>query len=345
MDDKKLEELLNQEESEFQKKQIAESKRFEKKIQISIFKNTFKNICFIFLTVTLIFTAIFYYNKSRTYNVTKNENFDNLILVAFSHFYPDYSIIAQSYIQDVKYTNKGYEFKCFITNNHSPQSTNNNAIMIVDHNKISIECDYKTNTAEYAYPTSIIYSYGLNRNENDINEQFDIIQRLPETAYIQARVEFNESLSTDEVAKKSNMITDTYSSIDWIGFDLDNQKIMRQLILGTKLDYYQYRGYDEQKYPNLFLTSNTFTGDEIQEHFLSELKFLKDNPDFNKLFNESFEGIKNEDLDHFIQIVENEKLYVNTLNVRMKKDVFLDAFTKEEIKVLDLKDIDVSYIK
>ncbi len=342
MDEKKLLDILENDVEEGGMDHTMAIADIEKRIRRSIFKHTFKNIVIIVASIGLVFASVFFFNKYKTYNPNDEEDFSTLLIVAFSHFYPNSTVSSYVTEEKINYTIDGYEIPIFSTSRLLTIYGSVNAVMKIGKDKMTIEPIGEQSIMDYIYPTVGLYYDEYEESEESLSHDYNTFESIPETSYIRARIALNNNMTLEEVAKINNDIDDGYSSITWIGFDIENKNQIRQAEIGTFIDHNLLPEFDEVKYPNLFLPSDNYDGNDIQEHFLSELKILNDHPEFNALFNDSFAGIANTNLNYYIDLVENEELEVKTVYVCMKKDVFLETFDKSMVKAINIHEISLT---
>ncbi len=186
---------------------------------------------------------------------------------------------------------------------------------------------------------SVGFQPGMPTPETIRNE----IEKLPDSAWLDVSLSFEQYLSSDEVATLINECPD--STFKWIALKDQNFSLTPKVAYGMNLYTISKDEFTKQamdKYPFYYLDTEKISGKLLETNYQSHLQLMIDHPEFVKLMSTLFG--KDITVENFKKRLESTKKEWKAYGVRVDigKDALLDLMSSQSISYVSINNVHVS---
>ncbi len=334
------------------------SLNIEKQIKRKMNKSIYSRVVIILLCVSLIgiflykgsskIQEIAHYNpKNESHFLLENqENYEfNVLLSTYvSMNYPGKII----HVDEVVEKDFGvYEYRGMLQDSFDPLVYGGFDDITLSINASHVQIEYQP-TAD-TYLTTYINQF---RNPNPSEEFYEItqlddiyqdIKDLPDSAYISASISFNDYISLEDVVELIKKYPET--SFVWLAIASETQR-SPQVAEGMVLSDSFLWDFNEEalkEYPNFYIwNKEEITAEALYQKYLSNMKLLLDHPDFLDVMKslDSYLCPKDRLLERYEEAKNGVQGYGFRVNIG-KKDV-LKIMEDEDISYVVIHDVKIS---
>lgn len=214
-----------------------------------------------------------------------------------------------------------------------------NTTFTIQHSSMSVKSDFR--------PTRISGEFVGLKTSSQVKvddpliteETIQDIKELPQSAYLDVSLSFGEDYSADKVIQLIKKYPDVY--FRWLALDTGNIYGCADGISLTSTILWDLKPEFKEKYPTFYLPSD-FSGNDLKQNYLSNMKFLLDHQEFMDVVNTWHSNTTVDSLQKRYDNVKKNGIHAIGVKCSIKRNDLLKMIEQDGYQYFVIHDVKLS---